>query len=470
MAATVLPGGWGGRVGLARAWIRVIEGKVRVGKPGVPRTGSPGLEPRARVPASGGQRAAPGRRAGSAHLGDGDGRPPGGVRPRVRGASLAALPEGPGGNDSAGRGGRGGREGRRPRARPVRRPRAARPGDSPRRPAPPGPRDPERRGTGQRGAPRAGAGVPRAGRQETLGSEWKEVGGPGAATSPDITAQIRSFQAAAGRPGAAPARQPAPRPPRAAWAACERPGHRRAEPSRAEPSERALPSRGGRAQPRAAQPGAAEGGPRPAGKQRAPSPGASAGASPAPSPGTSAGASPGAAGTGLGAGRAPPGPRGLRAPLHALPPAPPGRYFSDRPGVTQAFPPSRVPRTLAPGTAPPSPGQPLTPPRLSGRALPGDPAPGEGGLRRGFGSPAALPLEASSSYSTGISLSTLPSPPRRQCRVPGVPAAAAAAAAEQVQSPFKFHVLPVLGNSASGATSGDAVVLQTCNQTSRAKL
>lgn len=52
---------------------------------------------------------------------------------------------------------------------------------------------------------------PRAWQQETLGREWKEVGGPAPATSPDITAQIRSFPAAAGRPGAAPA----PRPPRA---------------------------------------------------------------------------------------------------------------------------------------------------------------------------------------------------------------------------------------------------------------
>ncbi|XP_044801391.1 proline-rich protein HaeIII subfamily 1-like [Bubalus bubalis] len=111
-------------------------------------------------------------------------------------------------------------------------------------------------------APAAGAGVPRARRQETLGRASKRPrGGP----EP--------------RPPPAPARQPAPRPPRAAWAASESPGHRRAEPSRAEPSERALPSRAeaGRAaqrspdQPSAAQPGAAESRP-PAGKQRAPAP------------------------------------------------------------------------------------------------------------------------------------------------------------------------------------------------------
>lgn len=69
---------------------------------------------------------------------------------------------------------------------------------------------------------------PRVWQQETLGREWKEVGGPAPATSPDITAQIRSFPAAAGRPRAAPA----PRPPRAAWAAKRAP---RAPPGGAEP-------------------------------------------------------------------------------------------------------------------------------------------------------------------------------------------------------------------------------------------
>lgn len=108
-------------------------------------------------------------------------------------------------------------------------------------------------------SPRGVSGGPLAWQQETLGREWKEVGGPAPATSPDITAQIRSFPAAAGRPGAAPA----PRLPRAAWAASERPGHRRAEPSRAEPSASAAePPKAGRAARRSpaqlAQRGAAQ--------------------------------------------------------------------------------------------------------------------------------------------------------------------------------------------------------------------
>lgn len=110
------------------------------------------------------------------------------------------------------------------------------------------------------------------------------MGGPGPATS-DITAQIRSFPSgrrggSEPRPPPAPARQPAPRPPRAAWAASESPGHRRAEPSRAEPSERRRrAARRPGAQPSAAQtspaqrqPGAAESRPPFAGKQRAPAP------------------------------------------------------------------------------------------------------------------------------------------------------------------------------------------------------
>lgn len=176
------------------------------------------------------------RRARCGPDGSPRGRAPAGAT--AIGASLTALPEGPGGNDSsgAGAGAKGGAALRVTRL--VKEEAAARslpaPGQSrgfPRhRPSPAAahraPAQPDLAARQpQRGRRRAGGlrpregrsarGVrargPRAGRQETLGSEWKEVGGPAPATSPDITAQIRSFQAAAGRPGAAPAagRQPA---------------------------------------------------------------------------------------------------------------------------------------------------------------------------------------------------------------------------------------------------------------------
>lgn len=133
-----------------------------------------------------------------------------------------------------------------------------------REPGTPMPSGPGRRRDAQRG--------PRAWRQETLGSEWKEVGGPAPATSPDITAQIRSFQAAVGRLTAAPAAgaRPAPTPSRV--------GRQRAPgapPGGAEPggAERAgaAEQRGGRArspaQPSAAQPGAAQPSPEPRASQ-----------------------------------------------------------------------------------------------------------------------------------------------------------------------------------------------------------
>jgi translation initiation factor IF-2 len=74
------------------------------------------------------------------------------------------------------------------------------------------------------------------------------VGGPAPATSPDITAQIRSFQEAAGRPGAAPAAgaRPAPTPRRVGRQRAPGAPPGGAEPGGAERAGAAEP-RGGRA-------------------------------------------------------------------------------------------------------------------------------------------------------------------------------------------------------------------------------